>query len=104
MRRGYSREAVVDRLDELVAITDRNVAKTWRPGSTVPVVQSMQYLVTDQLGELLTGVSRPEYVRDIRISTLYMLNVLVTKQRPRIMLPIRGTTGRRRGWPSWATR
>jgi cytochrome P450 len=86
MRRGYSREAVVDRLDELVAITDRNVVKTWRPGSTVPVVQSMQYLVTDQLGELLTGASRPEYVGDIRIVTRYILNVLVTKQRPRILL------------------
>lgn len=86
MRRGYSREAVADRLDELAAITDRNVVKTWRPGSTVPVVQSMQYLVTDQLGELLTGASRPEYVGDIRVATQYILNVLVTRQRPRIML------------------
>ena len=46
----------------------------------------MQYLVTDQLGELLTGASRPEYVVDIRVATRYILNVLVTKQRPRIML------------------
>ncbi|MGX6603435.1 cytochrome P450 [Micromonosporaceae bacterium Da 78-11] len=86
MRRGYSREAVADRLDELVAITDRNLDQAWRPGSTVGVVQAMQYLVTDQLGELLTGSSRPEYVRDIRLATLYMLNVLITRQRPRIML------------------
>jgi cytochrome P450 len=86
MRRGYSREAIAGRLDELVAITDRNLDRHWRPGSTVGVVQAMQYLVTDQLGELLTGASHPEYVRDIRLSTLYMLNVLITKQRPRIML------------------
>jgi cytochrome P450 len=46
----------------------------------------MQYLVTDQLGQLLTGESRPEYVGDIRTATLYMLNVLVTRQRPKILL------------------
>ncbi|WP_433360222.1 cytochrome P450 [Actinoplanes sp. CA-142083] len=86
MRRGYSREAIADRLDEVVAITDRNIDRTWRPGATVPVVRSMQFLVTDQLGELMTGASRPEYVKDIRRATAYLLNVLVTRQRPRLML------------------
>jgi cytochrome P450 len=86
MRRGYSREALVGRLDELVAITDRNLDRDWRPGTSVPVLRSMQYLVADQLGELLTGRSRPEYLADIRTTTLYLLNVLVTKQRPRLML------------------
>ncbi len=86
MRRGYSREAIADRLDEVVAITDRNLDRAWRPGTTVPVLRSMQELVTDQLGELLTGASRPEYVADIRLATQYILNVLVTRQRPRILL------------------
>jgi cytochrome P450 len=86
MRRGYSREAIVGRLDEVIEITDRNLEETWRPGGTVPVVRAMQYLVTDQLGQLLTGESRPEYVADIRTATLYILNVLVTRQRPKILL------------------
>ncbi len=86
MRRGYSREAIADRLDEVVAITDRNLDRTWAPGASVPVLRSMQELVTDQLGELLTGASRPEYVADIRLATQYILNVLVTHQRPKIML------------------
>lgn len=86
MRRGYSREAIADRLDEVVAITDRNLEATWRPGATVPVLRSMQALVTDQLGELLTGASRPEYVQDIRLATVYILNVLVTRTRPRVLL------------------
>ncbi|MDT4993393.1 MAG: hypothetical protein QOH97_3285 [Actinoplanes sp.] len=86
VRRGYSREAIAGRLDEVIAITDRNLAKTWRPGATVPVVRAMQYVVTDQLGQLLTGESRLEYVGDIRTATLYMLNVLVTRQRPKILL------------------
>ncbi|GIE94684.1 hypothetical cytochrome P450 [Paractinoplanes rishiriensis] len=86
MRRGYSREAIADRLDELVAITDRNIDRSWRPGTTVPVLRSMQTLVTDQLGELMTGAARPEYVADIRLATTYIINVLVTRQRPRLLL------------------
>ncbi|GIF25795.1 cytochrome P450 [Actinoplanes tereljensis] len=86
MRRGYSREAIADRLDEVVAITDRNIDRVWQPGRPVPVLRSMQSLVTDQLGELLTGASRPEYVNDIRIATMYLLNVLVTRSRPRVLL------------------
>jgi cytochrome P450 len=86
MRRGYSREAIADRLDEVVAITDRNLDRTWRPGTSVPVLLAMQAMVTDQLGELLTGASRPEYVRDIRRATMYILNVLVTRQHPRLLL------------------
>lgn len=86
MRRGYSREAIADRLDEVVAITDRNIERTWRPGTMVPVLRSMQSMVTDQLGELLAGSSRPEYVPDIRRTTMYIINVLVTRTRPRVML------------------
>jgi cytochrome P450 len=86
MRRGYSREALRGRLGELVEITDRSLDRDWRPGARVPVLRTMQRLVTDQLGTLLTGRAPLEYVEDIRITTQYILNVLVTRQRPRIML------------------
>jgi cytochrome P450 len=86
MRRGYSREAIRGRLGELVEITDRSLDRDWRVGIRVPVVRTMQRLVTDQLGTLLTGQAPLEYVEDIRITTQYILNVLVTRQRPRIML------------------
>lgn len=86
MRRGYSREALKGRLNDLVAITDRAIGRDWAPGTRVPVVRAMQYMVTDQLGEILTGAARPEYVQDVRTATQYMLNVLVTRQRPRILL------------------
>jgi cytochrome P450 len=67
MRRGYSREAVKGRFDELVAITDRSIERDWRPGERVPVVRAMQYMVTDQLGSILTGgnLVRDSLVRDI---------------------------------------
>ncbi|HET6529702.1 MAG TPA: cytochrome P450 [Actinoplanes sp.] len=86
MRRGYSRDAIKDRLAELVEITDRAIDRDWAAGARVPVVRALQNMVTDQLGQLLTGSARPEYVGDIRISTQYTLNVLVTRQWPRILL------------------
>jgi len=43
-------------------------------------------MVTDQLGTILTGAAPLEYVKDIRTTILYILNVLVTRQRPKILL------------------
>jgi cytochrome P450 len=86
MRHGYSRESVRGRYDELVAITDSVIARDWPVGTKVPVLQAMQYIVTEQLGAMLTGTSPREYVSDIRTTILYILNVLVTRQRPKFML------------------
>lgn len=86
MRRGYSREAVRGRYNELIAITDRSIERDWKSGERVPVLQAMQYMVTDQLGSILTGAAPLEYVQDIRTTIRYILNVLVTRQRPKILL------------------
>jgi cytochrome P450 len=86
MRHGYSRESVRGRYPELVAITDSVIARDWPVGKMAPVLQNMQYIVTEQLGAMLTGTSPREYVADIRTTILYILNVLVTRQRPRFML------------------
>jgi cytochrome P450 len=86
MRRGYSRDAIKGRYQDLVEITDRSIERDWQPGGRVPVVQAMQYMVTDQLGSILTGSAPMEYVPDIRTTTLYILNVLVTRQRPKVLL------------------
>ena len=86
MRHGYSRESVRGRYNELVAITDSVIARDWPVGKMVPVVQAMQYIVTEQLGAMLTGTSPREYVADIRTTIMYILNILVTRQRPKFML------------------
>jgi len=86
MRHGYSRESVRGRYDELVKITDSVIERDWVVGTRVPVLQAMQYIVTEQLGAMLTGTSPREYVSDIRTTILYILNVLVTRQRPKFML------------------
>ena len=86
MHRGYSRDAINGRHQELVEITDRSIERDWKPGGLIPVVQAMQRMVTDQLGSILTGRAPMEYVADIRTTTLYILNVRVTRQRPEFLL------------------
>jgi cytochrome P450 len=86
LRKGYSRESIKGRYDELVAITDGSLRRDWPVGADVRVVEAMQYMVVDQLGTILTGAAPLEYVKDIRTTILYILNVLVTRQRPKILL------------------
>jgi cytochrome P450 len=86
MRHGYSRESVRGRYPELVKITDAVIERDWPVGKLVPVLQNMQYIVTEQLGAMLTGTSPREYVADIRTTILYILNILVTRQRPKFLL------------------
>ena len=86
MRNGYSKESIKGRYNELVAITDGSLTRDWPVGKEVPVVEAMQYMVVDQLGTILTGAAPLEYVKDIRTAIIYILNVLVTRQRPRILL------------------
>jgi cytochrome P450 len=86
MRHGYSKESIKGRYNELVKITDGSITRDWKPGQLVPVVEGMQYMVVDQLGTILTGAAPLEYVKDIRTTILYILNVLVTRQRPKILL------------------
>ncbi len=86
MKHGYSKESLKGRYDEVIKITDSVIERDWPIGKLVPVVQNMQYIVTEQLGAMLTGTSPREYVADIRTTILYILNVLVTRQRPKFML------------------
>ncbi|MDX3884758.1 MULTISPECIES: cytochrome P450 [Edaphosphingomonas] len=86
MREGFSREAVQGQYDNLRDITDRAIGRRWDVGTDIPVVEAMQYMVVEQLGMLLTGQAPLEYVKDIRFAILTILNVLVTRQRPKIML------------------
>ncbi len=86
LRHGYSKESIKGRYNELVGITDGAITRDWPVGTLVPTVQAMQYMVVDQLGTILTGSAPLEYVKDIRTTILYILNVLVTRQRPKFLL------------------
>jgi cytochrome P450 len=86
MRDGFSRESVAGQYDALTAITEGALQRRWKVGALIPVNEAMQYLVVEQLGMMLTGKAPLEYVADIRFAILTILNVLVTRQRPSIML------------------
>jgi len=86
MKRGFSKESIKGRYNEMLGITNATLERDWKPGTLVPVVEAMQYLVVDQLGIVLTGSTPREYVKDIRTTILYILNVLVTRQRPQFMM------------------
>ncbi len=88
MKRGFSKDAIAGRYQNMLDITRDALLRDWPVGERVPVVQNMQYLVIDQLGITMTGKAPREYVKDIRTTILYILNVLVTRQRPEFLLKL----------------
>ncbi len=86
MREGFSREAVKGRYHELAGMVDSAIERDWKVGTKVPVVEACQYMVVQQIGELMTGVAPLEFVKDIRVNILFLLNTLVTRQRPKCFL------------------
>ena len=86
MRHGFSKAAVAGQYHRLVQITDEAIARDWLSRPQVPVVEAYQYLIVQQLGEIMTGQAPLEYVPDIRLNILYLLNTLVARTRPKILL------------------
>lgn len=86
LRRGYSHDSIKGRYNEFIRVTDGSLARFWHTGKRVPVVNAMQYMVVDQLGTFLNGAAPAEYAKDLCLMNLYVLNVLMTRQRPRILL------------------
>src|SRR3546814_13636883 len=64
MKRGFSKESIKGRYQEVLDITRTALQRDWKPGKKVPVVEAMQHIVVEQLGMVLTGQTPREYVRD----------------------------------------
>ena len=86
MRKGFSREAVDGRYHELSEIADISMVRDWKTGVSIPVVEAFQYMIVHMIGEIMSGDAPLEYVKDIRTNILFLLNVLVTRQRPKFFL------------------
>lgn len=86
MRAGFSKEAIAGQYHRVAEIIDDALGRDWKIGSLVPVVEAFQFMIVQELGEIMTGSAPLEYVRDIRTNILFILNVLVTRQRPKWML------------------
>jgi cytochrome P450 len=82
LSQGYSKRALDGSFGQLFSIVDEHVDAEWPEARDIHVLPAMQNLITEQLGQLLTGASPRDYIGDIRTMVQFMLNVLVTRQRP----------------------
>ncbi|MFZ6029214.1 MAG: cytochrome P450 [Chloroflexota bacterium] len=85
MQRGYAKSSVGAHLDDFAQLTYQ-AARRWRAGETIFVRETLQRLVTEQLGTALTNHSSREHFDAIRTYLGTLLNVLVIKRWPRWML------------------
>jgi cytochrome P450 len=96
MQRGYSKSGIAPHLDDFARLAYQT-ARTWTPGQTFFARDAFQRLVTEQLGTALTNHSSREHFEAIRIYLGTLLNVLVIKRQPRLMLSMpRYVNARRR--------
>lgn len=85
LRPGYSKEAVAPHLAQLLAITEDHVGQ-WAARGTMPVVDVMQRLITDQLGIVLGGRALGEYFPYFRRFLRTIVSVSIIGTAPRAML------------------
>ena len=80
---GYSREVIERDMDQALEIARRQV-DSWSVGQRLPVFETMQRIVTEQVGVLATGLSPRDYSDDFK----YYFDTLlfsVRRDRPRFM-------------------
>ena len=78
---GYSRSYIHEHLDDVIAITRREVA-AWPLAEPVPGLYALQRIITDQLGTIAAGMSPRDYLDDMIFFVRTLLAARVTRQRP----------------------
>jgi len=86
MRAGFSREAAAGQYHTLAQIIDESIARDWRHGTQPGVLEAYQFMIVQMIGELMSGEAPLEYVKDIRINILFLLNILVARVKPKVFL------------------
>ena len=84
-RPGYSKQALIPHLNEVIAITRRHIA-SWPLGGRISVLDAMQRLVTEQIGTAILGHPPGDYFDDLRLFMVTVLRALVVGSWPRVML------------------
>ncbi|OMB97285.1 cytochrome [Mycobacterium sp. NS-7484] len=87
LQRGYSRDAIMGRYQEAVALIDAALAKEWAAGSRVRVLPSMQALSIAQVGVFAAGVQPNDaYVADVGFVASQVLKIAPVQQIPKTLL------------------
>ena len=82
---GYSRSFIHEHLDDVIAITKREVAE-WPLDEPIAGLYALQRIVTEQLGTIAAGVSPRDYLDDIIVFVRTLLAARVTRQRPAVLM------------------
>lgn len=85
MRRGYAREMLAPRVDDIVAMV-RETAQGWQSGQLLPVLDLFQRLVAEQLGWALVGRRPGAHFEDVRTFLNVIMRASVLKMWPAFML------------------
>lgn len=85
MRRGFSREAIGDHMDKVVALARAETAR-WAPGQLIPLLRRLQILVAAQLGVVTVGREPGEDFGDIARFLNTNMRATVLRTWPRLML------------------
>ncbi|MYN65794.1 MAG: cytochrome P450 [Acidobacteria bacterium] len=81
---GYSRSFIHEHLDDVIAITRREVAE-WPLDEPIPGLYALQRIITEQLGTIAAGVSPRDYLDDMIVFVRTLLAARVTRQRPAVL-------------------
>ena len=76
-KHGYSRAVLEDNLEEAVAISRRYIAE-WPLNAPQSGLDALRYMMTDQMGILMTGVSPRDYLDDFAIFSNALLTARST--------------------------
>jgi cytochrome P450/CRP-like cAMP-binding protein len=64
LKPGFSREAISTSIPEMIGIAER-IARSWRPGAELRVLETMQQLVVEQAARAMTGSEVGERAHDV---------------------------------------
>ncbi len=64
---GYKREVYERSIPRMVAIAQAHIRERWRPGMSVPVVDEVQRMACEQVGQAVLGHSAQEIFEDVRL-------------------------------------
>ncbi len=84
-KRGYSKSVIESHLEDVVSITRKSI-ENWLPVESRSVYPFLQDVITEQLGTIIAGRAPKEYVQDVVYFVRNALLVLVTRQRPCLLL------------------
>lgn len=85
MARGYSRQSMEGRVQDVVDIARRGIAD-WPENRAIGLMHALQPMIAEQVGQILTGHSASQYFQELKIYLKTVLKTQVSGQWPGFMV------------------